>query len=314
MVWRFGACIALLLSSAQLQAEQTEFKRQHHDDYINFSYQWLDNQQTNQQLDVAVLADGFIHTPTNFRALSPARVQREVRPQLQKFARNQGWHAVEIASQGHNQQLQIIQHQGSASEQAERQQLLRKHYGLLQRQMIQQHYYNFLTTHTGKRGYKPDHVRIAKASEARLQPFADALQAAMPQRRSPRQALDYLLSFVQNIPYDQLDDRFSSPGAGYNTPTRLLYENRGDCDSKVTLTAALFKLLYPEIATRILYLPNHAVLAVALEPRTGDFAVTIEGTRYLVADPTGPALMPAGEISRPYQAFIQSGALSSEPF
>lgn len=306
--------MVLLLGSAQLQAEQTEFARQHQDKSINFSYQWLDEQETKHQLEVAVPNDGFIHTPTNFRALSPARVQREVRPQLQQFARDQGWHAIEIAIQGHDQQLQITQHQGSASEQAERQQLLRERYQNLQRQVIQQHYYNFLTTHTGEHGYKPDHVRIAKASEAQLQPFADALQEAMPQRRSPRQALDYLLNFVQNIPYDQLDDRFSSPGAGYNTPTRLLYENRGDCDSKVTLTAALFKLLYPEIATRILYLPNHAVLAVALEPRTDDLAVPIEGTRYLVADPTGPALMAAGEISRPYQAFIQNGAFSNEPF
>ncbi|MGX5914976.1 hypothetical protein ACR0ST_09615 [Aliidiomarina sp. Khilg15.8] len=314
MIWRLVAGFALLAISAQLHAEQLDFTRQHHDEYIHFSYQWQDRQQQSHGLEVAVLAEGFLQTPANFRALSPARVQREVRPQLQQFARNQGWHAVEIKTQGHNQQLRIIQHQGSSSERAERQQLLRERYQILQRQVIHEHYYNFLTTHTGERGYKPDHVRIARASQARLQPLVDALEEKLGRHRRPREALDYLLGFVQSIPYDQLDDRFRSPGAGFNPPTQLLYENRGDCDSKVTLIAALFNLLHPEIQSRILYLPQHAVLAVDIEPQAGDFSVSVADSRYLVADPTGPALMAAGEISRPYQAFIQSGALSSEAF
>jgi hypothetical protein len=312
--WRLGACLALLFFSGQGHAEQIDFTRQHRDNHIHFAYQWQDNQQQRQQLDVAVLAQDFVQTPTNFRALSQARVQREVRPLLQQFARNQGWHAVEIILQGHNQQVHIVQHQGSPSEQRQRQHVLRERYDILQRQIIQQNYYNFLTTHTGERGYKPDHVAIGRASQARLQPFADAIQQAVGATASARQTLDYLLGFVQSIPYDQLDNRFTSPGAGYNPPTRLLYENRGDCDSKVTLVAALFDLLHPDINSRILYLPSHAVLAVDITPQTGDSSVPVDDRRYLVADPTGPALMEAGTVGLPYQAFIQSGALSSEGF
>lgn len=314
MSWRLVAGFVLLVISAQLSAEQLDFKRQHRENHIHFTYQWRDRQQQVQHLSVAVIEDGFLQTPLNFRALSPARVQREVRPKLQQFARNQGWHAVEIRSQGHNQQLRIIQHQGTPAERNEREQLLHERYQILQRQVIQQHYYNFLTTHTGERGYKPDHVRIAHASQARLQPLADALEDKMAPGSSPREVLEYLLGFVQSIPYDELNDRFRSPGAGFNPPTRLLYENRGDCDSKVTLIAALFRLLYPDLDSRILYLPQHAVLALDIEPQPGDFSVPVADSHYLVADPTGPALMGAGEVSRPYQAFIQSGALSSEPF
>ena len=87
----------------------------------------------------------------------------------------------------------------------------------------------------------------------------------------------------------------------------MLQENRGDCDSKTVLLAALIRMLLPDVKLAIVYLPQHAMLAVQLPVTSTDDKATIEGKEYLLVDPTGPALLAPGQISQAYVMYTRSG-------
>jgi hypothetical protein len=142
-----------------------------------------------------------------------------------------------------------------------------------------------------------------------LLPVATALHAKLIQR-DVRQAIGYISVWLQQIPYQDLSDRLQSSGASYSPPLRLLRENRADCDSKAVLLAALIRMLLPDIKQAIIYLPGHAILAVKIPAANGDSSVTINGSEYTLIDPTGPALLPVGQISSQYIIFVQPGSFS----
>ena len=48
-----------------------------------------------------------------------------------------------------------------------------------------------------------------------------------------------MLDFIQAIPYQLLDSQSGRSGKGFLSPRQVLEQNRGDCDSKVTLMAAM---------------------------------------------------------------------------
>lgn len=62
----------------------------------------------------------------------------------------------------------------------------------------------------------------------------------------------------------------------------------------------------------IIYLPNHALLGVQLAYGGKDKTLRMDGNTYLLAEPTGPALMPAGEVSEQSLAAIEGGMYSYE--
>jgi len=165
----------------------------------------------------------------------------------------------------------------------------------------------------GRPGLKPDHVRIIEESGSELGSVAEALlTAAGGEQTEPRTLLAWLLAFVQDIPYNALQSEDGSRGTGYLLPRQVLMQNLGDCDSKVALLATLFQYLHPEIAQRLIFVPNHALLAVALPAQPGDEQLTIEGQGYLLLEPTGPAELPLGQIADSSRLPIRSGNYVSE--
>lgn len=170
---------------------------------------------------------------------------------------------------------------------------------------LQQQYYIRLTSMTGQRYIVPDHLRIMQQSLTDLQPVAQALQQTLSVADA-RTTIDYVSNWLQQIPYQDLSDRHHSAGNSFSPPLKLLQENRGDCDSKMVLLAALIKILRPELQLAMLYLPDHAVLAVKLAATADDATVTIEGRDYVVVDPTGPAIQPMGKIAQRYQIFTRN--------
>ena len=180
---------------------------------------------------------------------------------------------------------------------------------LLQRQTtayLQQEYYYQLTLPLGEQVIVPDHQRLMQDSLTALLPVASALHPKLV-TMTVRQSLAYLSHWLQQIPYQDLSDRQHSAGASFSPPLKLLQENRGDCDSKVVLLAALIRMLLPDIKLAIIYLPQHAVLAAQLPLQADDSSVTVDGREYLLLDPTGPAQLAPGQISQQYRIYTDNG-------
>ncbi len=123
-----------------------------------------------------------------------------------------------------------------------------------------------------------------------------------------------VLSWVQSIPYNTLENRLTSNGSGYSPPMKVISDNRGDCDSKSVLTAALLKALIPGIDLNMVFLNNHALLAANLPHRENEHKINIGRSEFLLLEPTGPALMIAGQVGRQSEGAIAGGQYTLESF
>jgi hypothetical protein len=138
--------------------------------------------------------------------------------------------------------------------------------------------------------WRPDYNRTAQEATINLPP---ALVRSLKEKNAaPRAWLAALVSHVQAIPY-------GIPPNGFLFPDEVLQFNYGDCDSKSVLTAAIIKKINPDLDFAFVDLPSadHLLLGVALEPHPGDQTVRLKGKTYVLADVSGPALIPLGKVS-----------------
>ena len=142
----------------------------------------------------------------------------------------------------------------------------------------------------------PDHVRIAQAYDAYVEPLALAIDQET-QGMEPRDKVNFLLNFLQSIPYDQLLSRQYSNGSGFATPRDLLLKNRGDCDSKAVAFAAVMHRLMPDVTVMIVYIKDHAFIGATLPVVSGDKTIRSNNQIFVLAEPVGPAMERLGEIS-----------------
>ena len=182
-----------------------------------------------------------------------------------------------------------------------------------QEKFVKRSYNNVLVNHLGKSGIKPDHVRFARESRKDILTLTNAIKAANPNLRG-RRLVEYILAFVQAIPYSTLESRYESNGAGFNAPLRVINNNQGDCDSKVTLMATMINALYPRIKVVIIYLNNHALIGVQMTHSKNDKSIKIKDREYILAEPTGPAMLPFGRIAPSSEVFIDGGQFAHEIF
>jgi transglutaminase-like putative cysteine protease len=156
---------------------------------------------------------------------------------------------------------------------------------------------------------RPDYAALAQAQSGLLRPLAEAI--ARTAGAGVRARTGLALAFLQTIPYDRLQKRGAADGTGFAVPAELLHLNRGDCDSKATALAALMRHFAPEVATALLLLPGHAVLAAELPTKPGDRTVELAGRRLVLMEPAGPATAPIGRIADDSRRLLDRGKLQS---
>ena len=157
---------------------------------------------------------------------------------------------------------------------------------------------------------RPDYAALAKRQADLLRPMARAVAAAAGTRDTRRQVA-LALALMQEIPYDELRTRGATDGTGFAVPAELLHVNQGDCDSKATALASLLRTLAPGTATAIVLLPGHAVLAADLPPQPGDRTLQLDGERFVLMEPAGPARIPLGQISETSRDLLRDQGVDS---
>lgn len=172
---------------------------------------------------------------------------------------------------------------------------------------LNQNYYVKFRSAKGQSGVKPDHVRFAQESTDPLRNVAQAVYDIVPEGSLDRVYVDVVLSWIQSIPYDTLENRLTSNGAGYIPPIALLASNHGDCDSKTVLTAAILHSLFPKATFHFVFLDNHALLAANFAHTADEARVLVGQEHFLLMEPTGPAALPAGQIAPSSLQAIASG-------
>ncbi|MGY5452020.1 hypothetical protein ACVFI8_13930 [Agarivorans sp. MS3-6] len=290
------------LFSGFSQAEQLRFER----NAGHYAYLWNDQQHQQQQLQFELL--NYPHKLTKFIQYRPKHAQQYVLAQLKASVNNIDPKRAQVNFSSDNGQLN---YQLKGNDQA-----LLKQLAASLNEEINQHYQDYLTqqyfvekkTADGQVGIMPDHNRFAHESAQYLFSWlSNSLHALGDKQSDTREVTNYLLGFVQSIPYNPLRSRDNLRGAGYLTPIQVIRNNLGDCDSKTTLIASALKTVFPRLDVVIIYVPNHALLAISVAPRADDETVEINGRKYVLAEPTGPALYKLGEVAKTSAQYIRAG-------
>ena len=111
---------------------------------------------------------------------------------------------------------------------------------------------------------------------------------------TPRERVEFLLRFVQDIPYGIPPNRSNSKViSGILTPPQIFIEKWADCDSKVLLISSILAH-EPRYKILLVYLEKHLLMAFEGRPHPNDSFIVFQGKKFILADPTGPAHLQLG--------------------
>lgn len=285
-------CLSLLITPCSAAAKY-QLKLQHDAQQTQFDYQFsFDNQQ--QQLLFSISNTALSADFRQFRRFQTTLLEQYIWRDLRAHVAS--YPGARIQREPSRSSLSYrLQLREPALLQQLQQELQQLSIQRTERYLHEEYYYQQAMP-WGERVIIPDHVRFIQDSLQALLPVAQALHRTLVSMPS-RDSVHYISAWLQQIPYQDLSDRQHSSGNSFSPPLSMLRQNRGDCDSKTVLLAALVRLLLPDVKLALIYLPQHAMLAIQLPVNASDDAVSIEGRRYLLVDPTGPAQLAPGQIS-----------------
>jgi hypothetical protein len=291
---------------------QEKFEKTYSTNDIKLSYQWRDHFDTSRSISFTLPRGEVQDQYRSVKKYMPEIVQRYVYIELMKKAQKIDPREASVRIKRVGKDLNIIVSSQSPEMLDKWQAVMLSNREDAYSQYLEENYYTRYQNHLGQTGIKPDHLRYLSESRELLVPVAQAFFEELGTGGDTRDYVGLLLSWIQNIPYNELEDRLVSNGAGYSSPVEVLTTNLGDCDSKTTLTAALMRALFPNLKMAILYLPNHALLAANIANKETDEYIEIDGYKYVLIEPTGPALLMVGNIDNKSSVDIASGMYSLE--
>ncbi len=304
--------LVVLLYATSICAQQSMFKKAQSEDSILLSYQWQDQFLAQQELAFSFSLQAYQSQFSNQTSYQPSMAQRYVYVSMMKQAKS-------IDPKQAHVELRKVGSQVQIKVRSRSQEMVDKFTALMEEkqddafnQYLADHYYTLIQNYAGETGVIPDHVRYVQESKELLLPVAQAIYDTLEPGSDTRDYVNLLLSWIQTIPYDPLQNRFTTNGSGYSNPMELLINNKGDCDSKATLMAALLRALLPNMSIAIVYLPEHALLAVNLSHRSDEMTLDVRGTPHVLLEPTGPALLTMGNVSERTAQAISTGKYSSK--
>lgn len=281
-------------------------------DKLYFSYEWLDQQRNEQTLEFALNQQDLAALPTTQKNYQSAIAQRHVVVSLFKHAKTydprdvridirptKGDIAIQVSTR-FPEKLKMYEQQMREQEKSAFQQYLYKNY------------YEQYKTKLNEKAIKPDHLRYITESTHALIPLSQAIYEKLNASSDARKYINLLLAWLQSIPYSTLTDRVSTNGAGFLPPISLLNQNKGDCDSKTVLAAAIIRAFLPRVPMRIIFLRNHALLAVSLNVGANDHSIILDDIPFVLMEPTGPAKMMLGEIGKNSKTAIDQSEYTSQ--
>lgn len=288
------------------QTKQLNFDKVKVKQGYRFHYQWLDHSKKQQAISFTLGQEGLFDRFRSFKTYQNSYAQKTILRRIKKYMRKTPISGVQIRYQQHQDKFSIEVNGLDKEKISKAYQKLVQLEADITQDYLKETYYQAFTNHEQISGIKVNHVSIANNSVADLKSLKPIILDKVS-IENIRKASNYVLGFVQSIPYNTLESRISSSGAGFNPPLQLLWENQGDCDSKMTLTAALLRALMPRIDMVFVYIDGHAFIGIDIPGQAGEVTIEHEGVNYLLAEPTGPALLPLGTLAPESELAINQG-------
>lgn len=302
-----------ILFIATAQAQQLSFSKTPVEQGYNFQYQWLDHHKTEQSMHFTLNKEGLFERFRDFKTYQSSYAQKTILRRIKKKMQKKPIPGVQIFYRQQQGRFLIEAKGLDRKKVAEAYRTLARLEREVTEKYLKDSYYQPFTNHEQINGIKVDHVSIANDSVADLKSLKPLILEHVS-IQNIRKVTNYVLSFVQSIPYSTLESRLTSSGAGFNPPLQLLWENQGDCDSKMTLTAALLRALMPRIDMALIYIDGHAFIGINIPAEAGEVTIEHNEVSYLLAEPTGPALLPLGTLAPESELAINQGHYTAQDY
>lgn len=301
-------CCWLLQSASANQ----QFNRQQVGETIEFSYEWQDQNRQPQTLAFALNQTDIASLPTTQRNYQPAVAQRHVVVSLFHHARTFDPKEVRIDIRPNGELIDIEVSSRFPEKIAEYRTQMREREQQAYDEYLYKNYYERYKTQMNEKAIKPDHLRYVDESTRALIPLSQALYEKLDASSDAREYINLMLTWIQSIPYSTLTDRVATNGSGFLPPISLLNQNKGDCDSKTVLAAAIIRAFLPNVPMRMVFLPNHALLAVSLTSQGQDQTINVDGSNYILMEPTGPSKLMLGQAGDESMLAISRGQYTTQ--
>ncbi len=307
--------LAMLLNSVICTyacASQTDFNLQQNSTVSRFEYHWLDAERQPQQLAFRLNNTQLFSLFRDFIPFEQARLDREVFMAAQKIAASADPRVIDIQVKQGFEQLEIQYQAYDQDTLALWQNRLTEALETTRSNYLQRHYYTRFSTSLLPNGIKPDHKRFIVESEPLLTPVVEAFKGLLGSQASETDIINTVINWVQSIPYNSLEEQDNARGPGFLPPNQLLFQNHGDCDSKAVLAAAVLHNLLPHYNLVMVYLPDHALLAIQKSAISDEKTLFYQGEELVFLEVAGPAVVPAGQLSDSSERAIAQGQLEIE--
>lgn len=289
--------LALVAFCDYVSAEQTQYLRKAVGDDARYEYRWLDHDGKARRIAFTLPQKTLQMLPQQQLNYQPALAMREVEVALLKAAQQIDPRVARFSLVKRHDTLSFTL---SGKDDAQLEQLTQSLKDTQKATLdtyLEERYYQHYTTPLLQKAVKPNHVRYIAESVFPLIPAAQSIYDIVDEQSNARSYLNLLLSWAQAIPYDTLENRITSNGSGFSPPLAILNQNKGDCDSKAVLAAALIRAFLPGNPMKLVLLHDHALLAISMTPLATDETLMVEGLPYILLDPTGPGQLKLGEVS-----------------
>jgi hypothetical protein len=283
-----GLGVMVACGASAAEAQQSAFNWRQAGSDIQFSYAFKDADGVAHSLSFQLPSAEIEAAMALFRDYAMPQLYGHVQAALEREARHAG---VTVQTRHKSGGVSFVVLADSAAK--------RDAFNARMDDIIESARQSWLRKHARRAVGEAIHMDYPEATQryvAGLRPVANAL-SSQTTGLDERARLARALNFVQAIPYDDLIDPRTTGGIEFAPPPAMVKLNRGDCDSKTVALAAILRTLTP--ARRLLFvtLPQHVALAVDLPPREGDATVVYGGRTWLMLEPTGPAVVPPGQIA-----------------
>ncbi|WP_213999338.1 hypothetical protein [Arsukibacterium sp.] len=300
--------LVLLLLAPLLQANPLRMQQQVANNQRLFSYQFRAAEQ-DISFQFSLQPASIQRNENLVQVYVPDVLQQQLWRQLQQKAQEAGPYQV-IPGAGQDWQNVQVRHfslsssaraQTAETERLQLQQQLRQFSRQFQQQYLNDASYQRLNMPDNRQLITVDHRKIIEQSAADIDPAAQTIVSQL-NPANQRQLAALLLNWIQLIPAHPAEQ--AEYGHSFSPPLQLLRQHQGDSASKTVLLATLLRSILPNVKQAILYLPERTMLALAIPAEPDELTVNLQGTEYLIADPSGPQPLPLGDVTKLQKVFI----------
>lgn len=298
-----GAVLAalMILCGAVVEAQQLDFKRVSQGGDELLSYRWKDADRREYDVAFTLTREAIKEAEASFHDFSMDAMWRalelDLRDEVERFGNG--------ARINLTRNIDGLRWTLQARDQKAADLLSRKVAERLEREQ-QAYLKTYLRRMVGEHRIMVDFAAAASAMQKPLRAVARALGEVPEVADDDRDRITLALSFFEQIPYVVLEDKRRRGGDFLPGPA-LLAQNRGDCDSKAVALAAVLKTFTPTRKLAVVTMPGHAVLAVDLPAREGDWTVRVGGRQYVALEVSGPVMAPIGNVGNITAKYFRDG-------